>query len=172
MKQCLTRNGGPPSTRCVVTTTLPDALAVYGALALREGDELEDGVAHAVLAPARPKGYANGDLRILARRPEELVLLGRGAERLAARLVELGATPRYVRELDLARTLTGAISPFSALASLMGADVPVPATTSLSSSTAEHTADNGGFPPGRQDCGDEGRDDEQRIERRSATRRR
>jgi hypothetical protein len=118
-----------PCTRCVVTTSVPDALAVYGALA-RSADELPD-TRITVLAPARPKGYATGDLRALARRSDQLTLLGRGAESLASRLITFGATPAHVRELDLARTLTNAASPAVALAALLGEDVlpsPGPST--------------------------------------------
>jgi hypothetical protein len=127
------------STRCVVTTSVLDALTVYSALAQCDTDKFRDGTRHLVLAPARPKGYSVSDLRGLARRTEELVLLGRGAESLARRIVELGATPSHVRELDLARTLASAASPATALAALLGESVPTSPTKSLASSAPEQS---------------------------------
>lgn len=117
--------------RCVVTTSVRDALAVYGALRRAPVEELAD-TSHVVLAPARPKGYATSDVRSLARRSEELVLLGRGAERLASRLLDLGITPAHVRELDLAHTLISAASAPAALAALVDASAPKPYMTSTS----------------------------------------
>ncbi len=113
------RNETSP-VRCVVTTSIPDALAVIGAASSDEtvGPSLG---AITLLAPARPKGYAAKDVKQIAARGDEIVVLGRGSDDLVDRLRAHGASVTHLaNDLDLAQTLNTASDAGVALLSLLG----------------------------------------------------
>jgi hypothetical protein len=112
------RNETSPG-RCVITTSIPDALAVIGAAS----DETVGPSLGAItlLAPARPKGYAAKDVKQIAARGDEIVVLGRGSDDLVDRLRAHGAIATHLaNDLDLARTLNTASDAGVALLSLLG----------------------------------------------------
>lgn len=89
--------------RCLITSSMLDALAVLGALS-EDADIFEGTIA--VLAPARPRGYAVKDLKEIAAREDSLVVLGRGCDDVVDRLRDHGATVTSVGgDVNVARTL-------------------------------------------------------------------
>jgi hypothetical protein len=104
-KDFVRSSDGTSHGRCLVTTSIPDALAVLGATSSDETVVPSLG-ALALLAPARPKGYAAKDVKQIAEREDEIVALGRGSDGLVDRLRALGASVTHLAsDLDLARTL-------------------------------------------------------------------
>lgn len=115
----LPRDGTSPP-RCLVTTSIPDALAVVGAVSCEESPDPSLG-AITVLAPARPKGYAAKDLKEIATREDEIVVLGRSSDDLVDRLRALGVNVTHrASDLHLARTLNGASDGARVLLTLLG----------------------------------------------------
>jgi hypothetical protein len=111
---------GTSRARCLVTTSIPDALAVIGAASSDETVVPSLG-ALALLAPARPKGFAAKDLKEIAASKDEFVVLGRGSDDLVDRLRTLGASVTHLAsDLDLARTLNTASDASAALLALLG----------------------------------------------------
>jgi DNA primase len=114
--------GEPSRTNCLITTSIPDALAVIGAL---RGSSGQVGSAFknettAVLGPARPKGYGVKDLRAIAQRDEQLFVLGRGSDELVERLRALEASVTLVgSDLNVARTLLASKEPGAVVAQLL-----------------------------------------------------
>jgi DNA primase len=128
--------------RCLVTTSIPDALAIIGAMSSNETVGASLG-AMTLLAPARPKGYAARDLKEIAAREDEVVVLGRGSDNLFDRLGALGVSVTHVAsDLDVARTLNAASDATRVLLNWLGGSrtertsSPPPAGYSSSTSTA------------------------------------
>ena len=114
----LTVKNDESAPRCLVTTSMFDALAVLGALSA-DAEAFEGAVT--VLAPARPRGYAVKDLKEMAAREDSLVVLGRGGDDVVDRLRDYGATVTSVGgDLNVARTLVASPRPGAVLAELLG----------------------------------------------------
>ncbi len=114
----LTVKNDESAPRCLVTTSMFDALAVLGALSA-DAEAFEGAVT--VLAPARPRGYAVKDLKEMAAREDFLVVLGRGGDDVVDRLRDHGATVTSVGgDLNVARTLVASPRPGAVLAELLG----------------------------------------------------
>jgi len=119
-------NGQSGRTLSVLTTSIPDALSICGALEVdpdRRTGELAG--AMSILAPARPKGYSVKDLKEIAARNDELVVAGRGGDDLVDRLRAYGARVTPVgSDLDIARSLATAPDSVAALARLLAVPSP------------------------------------------------
>jgi hypothetical protein len=131
---------GASASRCLITTSIPDALALVAAVSSDEavGASLE---AMTVLAPARPKGYGAKDLKEIASREDEIVVMGRGSDDLVDRLRTLGASVTHLAsDLDLARTLNTASDASAALLTMFGGSRSA-RTSSVPSSQSEPMPD-------------------------------
>jgi len=106
------------TSRCLVTTSLLDGLAVLGAVAESEEELFDENVM--VFAPARPRGYSVKDLKEISARTEMLTVLGRDGEELVDRLRDYGATVSLVaKDVNIARTLLASGRSGDALAELV-----------------------------------------------------
>ena len=106
--------------RCLITSSMLDALAVLGALS-EDADIFEGTIA--VLAPARPRGYAVRDLKEIAAREDSLVVLGRGCDDVVDRLRDHGATVTSVGgDVNVARTLGASPRPGAVIVELLGGE--------------------------------------------------
>jgi len=148
----------PP--RCLVTTSIPDALAVIGAASSDEGDDASFG-AITLLAPARPKGYAAKDLREIATREDDIVVVGRGSDDLVDRLRALGASVTHIAsDLDVARALNAASDGAPVLRTWLGGpraertSSPPPPWHSSSTSTASNMRTETSLADGTEEVSD------------------
>ena len=113
-------HGETSVSQCLITTSIPDALAVVGAMSFDETIGASLG-AISLLAPARPKGYSSKDLKEITAREDGIVVLGRRSDDLVDRLRALGASVTQVAsDLDVARTLKTASDAGTALLTMLG----------------------------------------------------
>ncbi len=99
----LTKSNEAGESCHVLTMSILDALAILGVASL---NEINGPSALTLLAPARPKGYSAKDLKTIAGRDGETVVVGRGSDDLVDHLRRLGVTVTHSAiDFDVARTL-------------------------------------------------------------------